>query len=72
AGAAWCALHIGLGAALGESAKQMEKHIGNASWIVLGVLVLGFVAFLLIKRTRKAAKAGEVEQVATREPEPQR
>lgn len=69
AGAAWCALHIGLGAILGESAKQLEKHIGNASWIVLGVLVLGFVAYLLIKRKRKA-NAAAAEPAP--EPEPQR
>lgn len=70
AGAAWCALHIGIGAALGESAKWLESAIGKGSWVVLGVLVLGFVAFLLIKRRRKAQQPAEPQP--TPEPEPQR
>src|SRR5690606_18455506 len=57
AGLAWCALHIGIGAALGESAKWLESAIGKGSWVVLGVLVVGFVAVMLIKRKRKAANA---------------
>lgn len=57
AGATWCALHIGIGAALGESAKWLESAIGKGSWVVLGVLVLGFVAYLIVKRRRKAAAA---------------
>lgn len=57
AGLAWCALHIGIGAALGESAKWLESAIGKGSWVVLGVLVVGFVAVMLIKRKRTAANA---------------
>lgn len=53
AGGAWSALHIGIGAALGESAKWLESAIGQGSWIVLGVLVLAFVLFLAVKRKRK-------------------
>jgi membrane-associated protein len=61
AGTAWCALHIGIGAALGESAKWLEDAIGKGSWVVLGVLVLGFVLFLVLKRRRKARTAAAAE-----------
>lgn len=75
AGLAWCALHIGIGAALGESAKWLESAIGKGSWVVLGVLVAGFVVIMLLKRKRKAAaerQAGVAPEAAATEPEPQR
>lgn len=62
AGAAWCALHIGIGAALGESAKWLESAIGNGSWVVLGVIVLAFVTYIVLKRRRKARAAAAEEQ----------
>src|SRR5690606_11188197 len=50
-------LHIGIGAALGESAKWLEAAIGKGSWVVLGVRMVGFVAVMRIKRKRTAANA---------------
>lgn len=72
AGATWSALHIGIGAALGESAKWLESAIGKGSWVVLGVLVLGFVLFLLLRRKRKARATAMAAAAPTPEPEPQR
>jgi membrane protein DedA with SNARE-associated domain len=75
AGLAWCALHVGIGAALGESAKWLESAIGKGSWVVLGVLVAGFVVIMLLKRKRKAAaerQAGVAPEATATEPEPQR
>lgn len=59
-GAAWCAVHIGIGAALGESAKWLEEAIGVGSWVVLGLLVLVGALVLLLKR-KKANQANSRE-----------
>jgi membrane protein DedA with SNARE-associated domain len=50
--AAWCALHIGIGAAAGEAAKKIEDTVGTGSWIVLGVLVVAWAVVHLVKRRR--------------------
>ena len=36
----WCALHIGLGAAAGETARKIEKMIGTGSAVVAAVVVV--------------------------------
>lgn len=59
AGTSWCALHIGIGAALGESAKWLEEAIGKGSWVVLGLIVAIFVLVLLVKRKKGAALSAE-------------
>ncbi|MFI6032403.1 DedA family protein [Amycolatopsis magusensis] len=53
---AWCALHIGIGAAAGEAAEQLESAVGKGSWIVLALIAAAFAAFILVKRKRAAAK----------------
>ncbi|WP_051400079.1 DedA family protein [Haloechinothrix halophila] len=60
AGTAWCALHIGIGAALGESAKWLESAIGKGSWVVLLLLVAVFGLVMLIKRRKSGALAEAV------------
>lgn len=59
AGTAWTALHIGIGAALGESAKWLEGAIGKGSWVVLGLIVAVFALVILIKRKKR--KEGVVQ-----------
>lgn len=59
AGTTWCALHIGIGAALGESAKWLEDTIGKASWVVLAVVVAIFVTVMVIKRKKRSASSSE-------------
>jgi membrane-associated protein len=51
---AWCALHIGLGAAAGETARQAEKWVGRASWTLTALLVAVTVVVILVKRKRAA------------------
>lgn len=65
AGTAWCALHIGIGAALGESAKWLESAIGKGSWIVLGLVVLVFVLVILVKRKKGTTGAEPPAQAET-------
>ncbi|GHH28256.1 DedA family protein [Lentzea cavernae] len=36
----WCALHIGLGAAAGETARKIEKVVGTGSMVVAAVVVV--------------------------------
>lgn len=60
AGAVWCALHIGIGAALGESAKWLESAIGKGSWVVLILLAVVFGLVMLIKRKKSGAVAKAV------------
>lgn len=59
AGTLWCALHIGIGAALGESAKWLESAIGKGSWVVLILLavVCGLVVLIKRKKSRALAEA---------------
>ncbi|MBB4909791.1 DedA family protein [Actinophytocola algeriensis] len=49
---AWCALHIGIGAAAGEAARQVEDWVGRGSWALAAVLVAGVAVVLLVRRRR--------------------
>jgi membrane protein DedA with SNARE-associated domain len=49
---AWCALHIGIGAAAGEAARRIEAAVGTGSWVLLGVLVAGAVGVAAVRRMR--------------------
>jgi membrane-associated protein len=55
----WCALHVGIGAAAGEAAKQLEATVGRASWILLAVLA-AIVVGLMIRKRRKARAEAEL------------
>lgn len=65
AGTSWCALHIAIGAAAGEAAKQIEEYVGKGSWILLGLVVLIGTLVVLRKRKRRAEAA---EATATGDP----
>jgi membrane-associated protein len=73
AGAAcWSALHISLGAALGQAAEQIESKISTGGAVVLGVIVIGLVAVLLVRKRRKAKAQQTVESTQPAdEPEPE-
>ncbi|MEV4314376.1 DedA family protein [Actinocrispum sp. NPDC049592] len=61
AGAAcWSLVHISVGAALGEAAKRLEGYLSTGGLIVVGALVVGIAAFVLVRKRRKA-KAAPVE-----------
>lgn len=48
--AAWCALHIGIGAAAGEAARQVEDRVGRGSWVLAALAVVVITVFVLVKR----------------------
>lgn len=73
--ACWSALHISLGAALGEAARQIEGMISTGGTIVLVALVVVAAVVILVRKRRKAKAAQEpVESPGTaeqqQEPEP--
>ncbi|WP_051114835.1 DedA family protein [Actinokineospora enzanensis] len=54
AGAAcWSAVHIGIGAALGEAAHRLEDYLSGGALILLGAVVVTVVTIHLLKRRRK-------------------
>ena len=58
AGAAcWSAMHIAIGAALGEAAKRIEGMITTGGGILVGVLILAVVITILVRKRRKAKVA---------------
>ncbi|HYH29443.1 MAG TPA: DedA family protein [Pseudonocardia sp.] len=54
AATAWCALHIGIGAAAGEAARQVEKAVGVGSWVLLATAVAVGVGVAVVRRRRRA------------------
>ncbi|GAA4658402.1 DedA family protein [Amycolatopsis dongchuanensis] len=56
----WSALHISIGVALGEAAKQIESVMNTGGLIVLGVLVL--VGLFFLHRWRKKRSTQETKQ----------
>jgi len=54
--AAWCALHIGLGAAAGEAARHAETWVGRGSWVLTVLLVAGAVVVVVVRRRRAALR----------------
>ncbi|WP_291418196.1 DedA family protein [Actinophytocola sp.] len=60
AGAAcWSAMHIAIGAALGEAAKRIEGIITTGGAFVIGGLLLVLVVTMFVRKRRKARKAQE-------------
>ena len=54
----WSAVYCGIGAAAGESVREVEQHLGRASWAVFGALALAIGIALLVRRRRASAHAG--------------
>jgi membrane protein DedA with SNARE-associated domain len=52
----WSALHIGIGAGAGAAAREVEKALGSATWVVLAVLVAAGVGAVLVRRRRAAVR----------------
>lgn len=60
AGAAcWSALHISIGAALGEAAKRLEGTLNVAGLILIGAVVLAAIVVMIIKKRRRAKASAE-------------
>ncbi|MEV6711075.1 DedA family protein [Lentzea sp. NPDC051208] len=61
----WSALHIGIGATAGASAKYVESVFNGAMWVLLGVAAVICLVVLLRRRRQAAAvKAVELEEVS--------
>jgi membrane protein DedA with SNARE-associated domain len=62
AGAAcWSAMHIAIGAALGDAATRIEHIMGTGGTAVVGVLALVLIVTIVVRKRRKKAKAAVVE-----------
>jgi membrane-associated protein len=60
AGAAcWAALHISIGAALGEAAKRVEGALTVGGGILIGAVVLIVAAVIIVKRRRRARDSAD-------------
>lgn len=58
AGAAcWSAMHIALGAALGEAAKRIEGIITTGGGFLIGGIVLIVIVMVVVRKRRKKAQA---------------
>lgn len=54
AGAAcWSAMHIAIGAALGEAAKRIEGAISTGGMVLLGLVVVAVVVTVVVRKRRK-------------------
>jgi membrane-associated protein len=60
----WCALHIGLGAAAGETARRVEKLVGTGSTIAAVAVVV--VTAVVVLHRRKAASRSGIEKHRSR------
>ncbi len=71
AGAAcWSAMHIAIGAALGEAARRIEGAITAGGLFVVGGLALGAIVVVVVRRRRRARLAAAVADEAGAELEP--
>ncbi|TDV40450.1 DedA family protein [Actinophytocola oryzae] len=71
AGAAgWSAMHIALGAAMGEAAKRIEGIISTGGAVVLGAVVVGLIVAITIRKRRKKARAAAAVHVIPVEKSP--
>lgn len=60
AGAAcWSALHISIGAALGEAAKRIEGTLNLAGLILIGTVVVVAIVVMIVRKRRRAKVAAE-------------
>lgn len=63
----WSALHVSIGAALGEAARRVENVLSTGGMIVLGVVVVVGLVVFLRRRRKKAAVALAAPAEPTRE-----
>lgn len=61
----WSALHIGIGATAGASAKYIESVFNGAMWVLLGIAaVIGVI--VVLRRRKRTAVAGLEESASNR------
>jgi membrane-associated protein len=70
AGAAcWSAMHIAIGAALGDAATRIEGIMGTGGSLVLGALALVLIVTIVVRKRRGKAKAALA--MSAGDPDPQ-
>jgi membrane protein DedA with SNARE-associated domain len=57
--ACWSAMHIAIGAALGEAAKHVDGLISTGGTLVVGGLALALLATVAIRKRRKGKRPDE-------------
>jgi membrane protein DedA with SNARE-associated domain len=55
----WCAVLAILGRVLGDHYEEIHKFLGPTGWIVLGIVVVGGVAWLFVRKSGKPWKSGK-------------
>lgn len=69
AGAAcWSALHISIGAALGEAAKRVEGALNIGGLVLIGAVVLAVIVVVIVKKRRRAKLGAAAEAEVDLEP----
>jgi membrane protein DedA with SNARE-associated domain len=69
AGAAcWSAMHIALGAALGQAAKRIEGVITKGGMFVVGGLLVALIVAIVVRKRRKARRTEELAAAAAAAP----
>jgi membrane-associated protein len=58
-GLVWASLYVVIGAVAGVSYRSLADKLGNASWIVMGVLALAVVGFLAVRKLRGGEGDGD-------------
>ncbi|WP_460957926.1 DedA family protein [Parasphingorhabdus pacifica] len=53
----WSALHVGIGASAGASARYIEDILGRASWVVLAAVIVVAAVIILWRHLRKRTPA---------------
>lgn len=72
AGAAcWSAMHIAIGAALGEAAERIEKYISTGGAIVVGAVIVGAVIMILVRKRKKAKQKAAQQQQPDSDADPE-
>ena len=67
--ASWSALHIFLGATLGQAARRVESSVSTGGLIIIGVAVAAFVVLLLMRRRRRTRAAHAAPTANDQEPD---
>ncbi|MFC4858399.1 DedA family protein [Actinophytocola glycyrrhizae] len=52
----WSALHIAIGAALGEAAKRIEGILSTGGMVIVGVLAVALAVTVMVRKRRKKAR----------------
>jgi membrane protein DedA with SNARE-associated domain len=61
-GLIWGILHVGIGYVAGDSYRRVERQIGRASWILLGLVLVAGILLYVLRHRREEEMVDEVSQ----------